>query len=471
LAGGVALSVGGLFWVSTRSAPAQNTGGPPLEVEIAPISVPQQELAAIAGALMDGRAMRRSDALRAAQPSGHLRVLSVRVEEPRKAADAAQREERWRAVVYDYERQRTLIMGGRLGDIAPDRVRTASSQPLPPIGEWRDARDVLLRHGYFGPLFRTGEFIAYRPMPPLVVRRGRRLITVGVLPKWEGNPSLREVVPFGASAALHEIVAVDLGSGEVHRFAERAPDGSLAGRGPTCGAPPAADQETTTEYEPGAYRVRVKRGGTIIWDFTAVRPAASSGLRGSGVQLNDVVYRGKKVLSRAHVPILTVRYAADLCGPYRDWQSQESMLRAEGVEVAPGFLKASSRPSTIVQNGTDVGTFLGTALWAEGEEITLMAELEAGWYRYLSQWTLNTDGTIKARWGFDGVRNRCVCNAHYHHAYWRLDFDLGEVADNYVQELRNGEWRGEAVPRSRLDAALAGWQPQCSVEIRNPAGP
>ena len=74
---------------------------------------------------------------------------------------------------------------------------------------------------------------------------------------------------------------------------------------------------------------------------------------------------------------------------------RRSYLLASGTNVAPGFRLASSQPETIIQSGNDRGNFLGTAVWTNGEETTLTAELEAGWYRYISQWTFHTNGTIK----------------------------------------------------------------------------
>jgi hypothetical protein len=261
-------------------------------------------------------------------------------------------------------------------------------------------------------------------MPPLVLggeNGRRRRITVGLLP----------VLPTGRTT--NEIVAVDLGDGTVQRFAARAPRGTMAGAAPTCGAPLDADQKVTRQGVPGRYAVTIRRGGTTYWSFTAVRPSASSGLKGSGIELRDVRYRGRKVLHRGHVPILTVKYDGNVCGPFRDFQYMESMLQANGRDVAPGFRLASSAPRSIIQSGTDTGNFLGTAVWADGEEVTLMAELEAGYYRYLNAWTLHTNGTIKPRFGFAGVQHRCLCHAHHHHAYWRFDFEIGSAGGNFVQ--------------------------------------
>ena len=60
----------------------------------------------------------------------------------------------------------------------------------------------------------------------------------------------------------------------------------------------------------------------------------------------------------------------------------------------------------------------------------------AGWYRYISEWRLHVNGTIKPRFGFSAVQNACVCNIHHHHVYWRLDFDV-ETTTNLVEEYNN----------------------------------
>ena len=63
--------------------------------------------------------------------------------------------------------------------------------------------------------------------------------------------------------------------------------------------------------------------------------------------------------------------------------------------------------------------------------------MEAGWYRYISEWRLHVNGTIKPRFGFDAVNNSCVCNTHHHHVYWRLNFDVGNSKKNMVEEYNN----------------------------------
>jgi hypothetical protein len=168
-----------------------------------------------------------------------------------------------------------------------------------------------------------------------------------------------------------------------------------------------------------------------------VRPAASSGTNGSGVELRYVDYRDKRVLYRAHVPILNVKYNPGGCGPYRDGQNEESMIQATGADVAPGFRLCPAPAQTILDTGSDAGNYLGTAIYVHGLEVVLVSEMEAGWYRYISQWRLHADGTIRPRFGFSAVKSSCVCTAHHHHVYWRLDFDIRTPGNNLVREYNN----------------------------------
>jgi len=121
---------------------------------------------------------------------------------------------------------------------------------------------------------------------------------------------------------------------------------------------------------------------------------------GSGVDRRYVDYRGRRVLYQAHVTILNVLYDGR-CGPYRDWQYQEGMIDASGAEVAPGFLLCPTPAKTILDTGSDDGTFLGVAIYVQGQEVVLVSEMQVGWYRYLSEWRLCAGGTIRPRFGFD----------------------------------------------------------------------
>lgn len=170
----------------------------------------------------------------------------------------------------------------------------------------------------------------------------------------------------------------------------------------------------------------------------AVRPSASSGTNGSGVELRFVNLHGKRILYRAHAPMLNVKYDGDKCGPYRDWQYQEGQLQGNGTQVgSSGFFVCQSPAKTIMDSGSDTGTILGTAIYVDGQEVVLVCEMEAGWYRYVSKWIFNVDGTLKPRFGFAAVQNSYVCNIHHHHVYWRLDFDILTIRGNRIEEFNN----------------------------------
>ena len=122
------------------------------------------------------------------------------------------------------------------------------------------------------------------------------------------------------------------------------------------------------------------------------------------------------------------------------------MLQASGSDPAPGFCLCSASATTILDTGSDTGNFLGVAIFVQRQEVVLVSEMEAGWYRYVSEWRFGTDGTIRPRFGFSAVQSSCVCTTHHHHACWRLDFDPRTPGNNLVRECNDpplfgsGKW-------------------------------
>ncbi len=360
-----------------------------------------------------------------------------------------------RTTIYDYTNQRTLLVDAPLDGSQPVAVRSSTKQPLPGVAELKTAVEAIMRDPELGRELGAGRLEPYRPMPPFAFEeqpdgRVERMITVGLR-----SPGTSQV---------NEIVAVKPTSGAVTRFATGAPPASRAADA-QCGLPDAS-QPTAAFGTAGQVKVTVKQAGHVLWSFIAVRPAASSGTGGSGIELRSVVYRGKRVLRRAHVPILNVRYDQDACGPFRDWQWEEGMIEADGDDVAPGFRLCHTPARTILDSGSDAGNFLGVAIYVQGDEVVLVSELEAGWYRYISQWRLHANGTIRPRFGFGAVQNSCVCTVHHHHVYWRLDFDVASAAHNDVLEFNDPPVVGATnwhtlrheVRRSRNPAHKRAWQ-------------
>lgn len=353
-------------------------------------------------------------------------LLSVEALEPDRKLARPRAADRFRATVYDYTNSRTLLADGSLREPEHLQVRESALQPVPTPEEFASAVAVVERHPKLGPPLRSGRLKPYEPMPPLIVddEAGggqQRVLAVGLLP----SRGLRG----------HEIVGVNMTRRSVLRFDGGAPATAQA-HNPICGQP-YAGQGTAAKGTAGSVWVTVSQGGTVLWRFLAVRPTASSGTNGSGVELRYVDYRGKRLLYRAHVPILNVQYQGNACGPYLDWQWQEGMLDAPGADVGPGFRLCSAPAKTILDTGQDTGNFLGTAIYVTGQEVVLVCEMQAGWYRYVSEWRLHTNGTIRPRFGFGATSSSCVCTKHYHHAYWRLDFDLRTAGRNLVREFND----------------------------------
>ncbi len=380
------------------------------------------------------------------------RLLYIDLDEPEEGAklEKATQPERFRAVLYDYTNNRTVFATGSLAKSSALELTESGLQMRPSEEEFAEALQFLDEDRDLGPALRDGRLIPYQSMPPLINRklpdgREERTIAVGLLPR-EGMKG-------------HEIVGVNMTTRETLRFGPtgrgRAP-AMAAAHNPICGLPYAAQQ--TASHVPGSVWVTVTQGGTTLWRFLVVRPAASSGTNGSGIELRFVDYRGKRVLYRAHVPILNVKYNGDACGPYRDWQNQEGMIQAVGADVAPGFRLCNAPATTIVDTGNDTGNYLGVAIYVQGQEVVLVSEMQAGWYRYVTQWRLHTDGTIRPRFGFSAVQNSCVCNVHHHHAYWRLDFDIRTFNDPPLVGSSNWHQKIFEIRRARDPARKRKWR-------------
>jgi len=401
------------------------TGRGQLDVRVEPFGPTPDDIAVLAQRVANNRAVQT------ALGKARHRLLYVDLLDPEDVGkiEKPKPPERFRATFFDYTNNRTLLAIGNVAQPSALDITESGLQFRPSDEEFAEAVQSLDKDPYLGPAVRTGQLIPYQSMPPIIGRelpdgRVERTVAVGLLPR-EGMKG-------------HEIVGVRMATREILRFGEtargRAP-AMAAAHNPICGLPYAAQQ--TASHVAGSAWVTVIQSGTTVWKFLVVRPAASSGTNGSGIELRYVDYRGKRLLFRAHVPILNVKYNGDACGPYRDWQNQEGMIQAVGTDVAPGFRLCSAPATTILDTGTDTGNYLGVAIFVQGQEVVLVSEMQAGWYRYISQWRLHTDGTIRPRFGFSAVQNSCVCNVHHHHAYWRLDFDIRTAGNNRVSEFND----------------------------------
>src|SRR6185437_6078592 len=122
----------------------------------------------------------------------------------------------------------------------------------------------------------------------------------------------------------------------------------------------------------------IRDGNTVLWTMTVNRPSASSGYWGSGVELRNIYFKGKRVLTRAGVPIFNVQYDGDVCGPYRDWDWQEHPYNAQGTLIEDGILQASAPPTTIFDDDDDSGNYWGVSIFTQSDGATVIeSEMEA----------------------------------------------------------------------------------------------
>lgn len=393
------------------------------EVKITPFGPEQSVLDAAAHAALNDPSVQRY-----LKDTRHrlLSIEALTLEPERKEREQPLNGDHYLATVYDYTHNRTLLIRGLLNKHEVLDVEESSLQPLPSAEEFEEAVAILEKDSYFGPALQKKMLIAQPAMPPLIGEelpdgRVERTLTVRVIPN---NKTYRQ-----------EVVGVDMIQQKVLRFKGGAPVTSLA-NDDLCG-PPASAGTWVSKGTAGQVNVTVTFGNAVIWTFQIIRPAASSGTNGSGAELRFVDYRGKRVLYRAHAPILNVQYDNNVCGPYRDWQWSEHVFQANGTDVAPGIRLCSAPAQTILDSGSDAGNFSGVAIYVDGLEVVVVSEMQAGWYRYVSEWRFHVNGTIRPRFGFGAVYNSCVCNIHHHHVYWRFDFDIRTAFDNVVREYNN----------------------------------
>jgi hypothetical protein len=349
------------------------------------------------------------------------------IENEDKSARGPQMPTRYRAVFYDYTGDRTIVAEGSFDGKERITVHQEFYQPKPNEEEFDAALRVLQKSDEFGGALKLETLKTFNPMPPMTVLDGttERLINVGL------NAM--------DSSTQNQIVGVSLKRGVVVRYTNNAPPSSRSTPEGGCGLSAAGGSVTGAA---GQHQLTITQGPTTLWEMLVLRPGASSGTNGSGIEIRDVKYRGKSVLKRGHVPVLNVQYTPQNCGPYRDWEDQEGQFNAPtagATDPAPGIriLGIGQIATTALESGTDTGNFSGVAIYTQGTETVMVTEMNAGWYRYLMEWRFDNNGTIRPRYGFGATNNNCVCNVHVHHAYWRFDFDIVNPT-NRVYQMERG---------------------------------
>lgn len=350
-----------------------------------------------------------------------FRVLSLETE------DSASAESQYNLRLITYEKNQVFDVVGPMNQSNLPQIREVAGEIPATTDEFAQAVKILNQNPDWSSEISNEKLNVYEPMP-----------TTSYAPS-DRDSGISRLINVGLMSAsqpkINEIVSVDLYTKEIIRYPNGAPLGAVAAE-QTCGIPNAM-QTPTRRGTRGSADIKIIQDGQVIWSFNLTRPSASSGKDGSGLEIKNLNYKGQKVLSRAHTPLLNVQYEGDKCGPFRDWTYSENAFEAHGYEKAPGIMVAAHPPQTIFDTEDDKGSFQGVAIYITPEKVQLVTELSAGWYRYVSKMELYPDGTIKPLFEFSTVENSCVCFNHNHHVYWRFDFDVGEIPNSI--EVSNGQ--------------------------------
>lgn len=184
-----------------------------------------------------------------------------------------------------------------------------------------------------------------------------------------------------------------------------------------------------------------------VWEFCWRRAVNSQPQPdGSGLELFDVQYNGHQVFDRTHVPILNVEYGPGGCGCFRDWLDADRQFEAVGSPCTNGFCQATAEPRTVCTCApddscdtnpnnacnVDLGSFAGVAAYTTLDTLELTTQTSAGWYRYTMKWKFHLNGTIEPGFGFGATPNGCTDASHFHHGYYRFDFDIDGPANDQM---------------------------------------
>jgi len=366
---------------------------------------------------------------------------------------------RFDATIYDYavEKAFELVLDAEGKEL---ERHAASGQPARTIQEIDDAAAIVREDPAFKDAIEKGALGLYEAMPPVTVDgEGRRLINVGVM-----SPPAN-----GYTVERNEIVSVHIPTGTIVRHASGAPD---TARALTLACGPSPSDSCPASGTCASYQISWPAADPV-WKLKVRHPSCTTSIQGdgTGLEITDVYYRGRMILKRGEVPVLNVQYDGNTCGPYRDWLFSEDCMQAPGFDVpssGSGIRVASSLPSTFCESSVDDGNFKGIAIYDEGDALWLIAETNAGWYRYVMEWRFHLDGTIDPIFGFGATSNSCTCNAHHHHAYWRFEWAVDDGVNTLERKRPGTQNEYDPVPTEAMFHRDPAEPAKDTFRVRNP---
>ena len=187
--------------------------------------------------------------------------------------------------------------------------------------------------------------------------------------------------------------------------------------------------------------------GDPIWEMCYLAPSASSAADGSSLEIRDVYLNGYYAIERAHIPMLFANYDFGTC--YRDWKDTNSAFLKPDQEEEPNrsaitTCDISTSPTQVVGNcpfvnlngGGNVGSnsdcVTGVTVEKYEDRMVLTSNHSAAWYKYSSRYTFFIDGRLQPRFGFGNSTGTNSGITHWHHAYWRINFDIDGSANDEI---------------------------------------
>lgn len=335
--------------------------------------------------------------------------------------------------------------------------------------EFQEAVQILAADPKYGEPLRRGVAYCAPGMPPVIAEPGplsawgrldlfpnevpeHRLVSV-LMHFLPGSGREGEIANFLIDMTDARVADVNITRGAAGDFFPAA-----------CGGPPGSSNSCGSPSG-SAWQALAWPASNPIWSMLVRRPAGSNAdgqNSGAGVEIADVFFNGRLVLKRGGMPVLNVFYDGNRCGPYRDWLYAEHCFKCTGTDLGNGlrFANPSTRAITICDDGNDSGNFRGVGIHEEpgGEEILLISECTAGWYRYITGWRFHAAGIIKPRFLYGYVDSSCVCYGRLHNGYWRLHFALDGIGGLVVEETSSPRGaRREVWQPFRIEARRVRW--------------
>jgi hypothetical protein len=203
------------------------------------------------------------------------------------------------------------------------------------------------------------------------------------------------------------------------------------------------------------------------------------------MELRNVHRNGQLILRRAHAPMLFAEYKDNAGGGcYRDWKDiRTPILAADAVQNQLGVVPAggdaaitscdrSNAPTTSYGTcpyglPTPPGYSCGQGVTIEdlGDRVRFTSQYVADWYMYSSRFEFYADGRMEPTFGF-GNRNGTYNNVtHWHHNYWRFEFDIEGNGANVVSTNGVDQTSEFSALRNPTGGSAGG---PTTWEVRNP---